>query len=82
MTIPTTTLEELGSDPGAPYEVGGRSPVAGVGRAVLDRDRACRWAPHVAPIVAAWLDDALHFCSGETELKAAILGGASNRTQR
>jgi len=25
--------------------------------------------PHVTPLVAVWLDDALHFCTGETEQK-------------
>jgi general stress protein 26 len=26
--------------------------------------------PHSTPLVAVWLDDALHFCTGETEQKA------------
>lgn len=29
--------------------------------------------PHVTPLVAVWLDDALHFCTGETEQKAVNL---------
>jgi nitroimidazol reductase NimA-like FMN-containing flavoprotein (pyridoxamine 5'-phosphate oxidase superfamily) len=32
--------------------------------------------PHVTPLVAVWLDDALHFCTGPTEQKAHNL--ASN----
>jgi hypothetical protein len=27
--------------------------------------------PHLTPLVAVWLDDALHFCTGESEQKAA-----------
>jgi len=34
--------------------------------------------PHVTPLVAVWLDDALHFSTGATEQKAANLRG--NRT--
>ena len=33
--------------------------------------------PHVTPLVAVWLDDALHFCTGPTEQKASNL--AANR---
>jgi hypothetical protein len=29
--------------------------------------------PHVTPLVAVWLDDALHFCTGPTEQKALNL---------
>lgn len=29
--------------------------------------------PHVTPLVAVWLDDALHFCTGETEQKCLNL---------
>jgi nitroimidazol reductase NimA-like FMN-containing flavoprotein (pyridoxamine 5'-phosphate oxidase superfamily) len=31
--------------------------------------------PHVAPLIAVWLDDALYFCTGETERKARNLAG-------
>src|SRR4051812_21397151 len=31
--------------------------------------------PHVTPLVAVWLDDALHFSTGPTEQKAANLAG-------
>jgi predicted pyridoxine 5'-phosphate oxidase superfamily flavin-nucleotide-binding protein len=29
--------------------------------------------PHVTPLVAVWLDDAIHFSTGETEQKAMKL---------
>jgi general stress protein 26 len=29
--------------------------------------------PHVTPLVAVWLDDAIHFCTGATEQKALNL---------
>src|SRR5580704_3772862 len=31
--------------------------------------------PHVTPLVAVWLDDALHFSTGPDEQKALNLGG-------
>jgi general stress protein 26 len=31
--------------------------------------------PHVSPLVAVWLDDAIHFCTGATEQKAVNLEG-------
>jgi nitroimidazol reductase NimA-like FMN-containing flavoprotein (pyridoxamine 5'-phosphate oxidase superfamily) len=31
--------------------------------------------PHVTPLVAVWLDDALHFCTGPDEQKARNLDG-------
>jgi len=31
--------------------------------------------PHVTPLVAVWLDDALHFCTGPGEQKARNLAG-------
>jgi hypothetical protein len=34
--------------------------------------------PHVTPLVAVWLDDALHFCTGPTEQKAKNLAGNQN----
>lgn len=32
--------------------------------------------PHVTPLVAVWLDDALHFCTGPAEQKAVNLRGS------
>jgi general stress protein 26 len=34
--------------------------------------------PHVTPLVAVWLDDAIHFCTGPTEQKAVNLKGNSH----
>jgi general stress protein 26 len=34
--------------------------------------------PHSTPLVAVWLDDALHFCTGETEQKAHNLAANPN----
>jgi general stress protein 26 len=34
--------------------------------------------PHVTPLVAVWLDGALHFCTGEGEQKAINLGANPN----
>ena len=34
--------------------------------------------PHSTPLVAVWLDDALHFCTGETEQKAHNLATNPN----
>jgi general stress protein 26 len=74
MTTPVTTLDRRYSDPDA-------KPT--------DWDTTCRaietaelfWLttvrtdgrPHVTPVVAVWLDDALHFTTGAEEQKAANL---------
>ncbi len=34
--------------------------------------------PHVTPLVAVWLDGAIHFCTGPAEQKAVNLGGNPN----
>ena len=34
--------------------------------------------PQLTPLVAVWLDDALHFCTGEAEQKAVSLRGSQN----
>src|SRR5262249_889236 len=34
--------------------------------------------PHVTPLVAVWLDDAIHFCTCATEQKAVDLGRNSH----
>jgi nitroimidazol reductase NimA-like FMN-containing flavoprotein (pyridoxamine 5'-phosphate oxidase superfamily) len=34
--------------------------------------------PHVTPLVAVWLDDSLHFCTGPGEQKAINLAGNPN----
>lgn len=74
MTVPVTTLDARFSDPDAratPWDGTCRvleaaelfwiSTVRGDGR------------PHVTPLVAVWLDDALYFCTGPGEQKAVNL---------
>lgn len=77
MSTPTTELDDRFSEPDA-------SPISWE-----DTRRALEAAelfwistvrtdgrPHVTPLVAVWLDDALHFCTGPSEQKARNL--ASN----
>src|SRR5215467_15892108 len=74
MKEPTTTLDTRFSDPGAvatewqetrrmleTAELFWISTVRADGR------------PHVTPLVAVWLDEAIHFCTGATEQKAVNL---------
>jgi nitroimidazol reductase NimA-like FMN-containing flavoprotein (pyridoxamine 5'-phosphate oxidase superfamily) len=74
MNTPVTEIDRRFSDPGAvatdwdqtlhvleTAELFWISTVRGDGR------------PHVTPLVAAWLDGAIHFCTGEGEQKAANL---------
>lgn len=76
MTDPITTLNPVCSDPGA-VATGWEDA-----RQALETAELC-WIstvradgrPHVTPLVAVWLDDALHFCTGESEQKAANLRG-------
>jgi general stress protein 26 len=71
MTGPTTTLDPRFSDPDA------------IATSWEETRRAMEMAelfwissvradgrPHVTPLVAVWVDDALHFCTGEGEQKA------------
>jgi len=76
MTTPTTTLNEAFSDRGATATSWQDA------RKVLEAAELFWIAtvradgrPHMTPLVAVWLDDALHFCTGETEQKAANLHG-------
>jgi nitroimidazol reductase NimA-like FMN-containing flavoprotein (pyridoxamine 5'-phosphate oxidase superfamily) len=74
MTIPTTTLNELCSDPGA-------AATSWEDARQLLESAQLFWIatvridgrPHMTPLVAVWLDDSLHFCTGEKEQKAANL---------
>src|SRR5262245_14476081 len=72
MKEPTTTLDTRCSDPGA------------VATEWQDTRRILEMAelfcistvrpdgrPHVTPLVAIWLDEAIHFCTGATEQKAS-----------
>ena len=74
MTLPATDLHAEFSDPGA------RATSWDDTRQVLE-DAQLAWIstvradgrPHLTPLVAVWLDDALHFCTGEREQKAVNL---------
>src|SRR4026207_1731588 len=76
MTTPRTELDTRFSEPAAEptswedtlvairqAEIFATSTVPGAGR------------PHVTPLVAVWLDDALHFSTGPDEQKARNLAG-------
>lgn len=76
MTTPITTLNERCSDPGA------TATSWEAARKLLEAAELFWIAtvrsdgrPHMTPLVAVWLDDALHFCTGESEQKAANLIG-------
>ena len=76
MTIPTTEIHAAFSDPAA------RATSWADTRQALE-DAELVWIvtvradgrPHMTPLVAVWLDDALHFCTGESEQKAVNLRG-------
>ena len=74
MPNPTTTLDARYSQPGAVATTWSDT------RALLESAELFWLAtvradgrPHMTPLVAVWLDDALHFCTGESEQKAANL---------
>jgi general stress protein 26 len=79
MDEPVTTFDERFSEPGAQA-----TPWA-TSRKVLE-DAQLSWVttvradgrPHITPLVAVWLDDALHFTTGRGEQKAANLAGNSH----
>src|SRR5918999_2993609 len=74
MIEPATTLDARFSDPGAVATEGDET------RRVLETAELF-WIstvrtdgrPHVTPLVAVWLDGAIHFCTGDTEQKALNL---------
>jgi general stress protein 26 len=76
MTIPTTEIHAAFSDPAALA-----TSWADTRQALEDAELV--WIvtvradgrPHMTPLVAVWLDDALHFCTGESEQKAVNLRG-------
>jgi general stress protein 26 len=76
---PTTSLDERFSDPGA-------QPVPWPETQRVLEDAQLFWVttvrpdgrPHSTPLVAIWLDDALHFSTGETEQKAHNLAANPN----
>jgi general stress protein 26 len=71
---PNTTVDERFSDPGTSATTWGDT------RRALETAQLF-WIvtvrpdgrPHLTPLVAVWLDDALHFCTGDTEQKAVNL---------
>jgi general stress protein 26 len=74
MSEPATTIDARFSDPGATATPWART------RAALETAELfwittvrANGRPHVTPLVAVWLDDALHFSTGETEQKALNL---------
>ena len=76
---PMSELDERFSDPGA-------SPTswADVRQALESAETSwvttvrAEGRPHVTPLVAVWLDDALYFCTGPNEQKAVYLRGNQN----
>jgi general stress protein 26 len=74
MTSPATDLHAGFSDPAA-------QPTSWAGTRQVLEDAQLAWIttvradgrPHVTPLVAVWLDDAFHFCTGELEQKAVNL---------
>jgi general stress protein 26 len=76
MTRPVTTIDERFSDPGA-VATGWdetRRTLETVGLFWIATVRA-DGRPHVSPLVAVWLDGAIHFSTGATEQKAINLRG-------
>ncbi|MFA1543970.1 pyridoxamine 5'-phosphate oxidase family protein [Actinomadura monticuli] len=76
MKNPTPRLDERFSDPGT------RPVPWATTREALDSAQLF-WIttvrsdgrPHITPLVAVWLDEALHFCTGREEQKALNLAG-------
>jgi general stress protein 26 len=74
MSEPTTVLDPRFSEAGATPTSWGDTMKA-LDRAELFWITTVRsdGRPHVSPLVAVWLDDALHFCTGAAEQKAINL---------
>jgi nitroimidazol reductase NimA-like FMN-containing flavoprotein (pyridoxamine 5'-phosphate oxidase superfamily) len=79
MTTPRTELDERFSDKGA-NPTTWEQTVALLAAAELFWVTTVRadGRPHVTPLVAVWLDDALHFCTGPTEQKSLNLDANPN----
>ena len=79
MTTPTTALDTIFSEPGttATSWDDTREALEAAELFWIATVRA-DGRPHMTPLVAVWLDDALHFCTGEAERKAANLRGNQN----
>jgi general stress protein 26 len=74
MTMPVTTLDQRFSDPSAVATEWDKT-LRALETAELFWITTVRadGRPHVTPLVAVWLDGALHFTTGETEQKAVNL---------
>ena len=83
MTTPTTELDAIFSDPGttATSWEDTRRTLEAAELFWIATVRA-DGRPHMTPLVAVWLDDALHFCTGEVEQKAVNLRGERNPDDR
>jgi general stress protein 26 len=79
MTTPTTKLDTVFSDPGttATSWDDTREALEAAELFWIATVRA-DGRPHMTPLVAVWLDDAVHFCTGEAEQKAVNLRGNQN----
>jgi nitroimidazol reductase NimA-like FMN-containing flavoprotein (pyridoxamine 5'-phosphate oxidase superfamily) len=79
MTEPTTTLNAQFSAPGAKATSWDdtRSALEAAELFWIATTRG-DGRPHMTPLVAVWLDDALHFSTGATEQKAVNLAGNEN----
>ena len=76
MTTPRTDLDTRFSEPGA-KPTSWEDTLAAIKRAEIFWISTVRTdgRPHVTPLVAVWLDDALHFSTGPDEQKARNLAG-------
>jgi general stress protein 26 len=79
MSTPETTLDTRFSDPTAQATTWEQT-VALLEKAQMFWVTTVRadGRPHVTPLVAVWLDDALHFCTGPGEQKSVNLEGNPN----
>ena len=71
---PVTTLDERFSEPGAqPTDWATTRHVLESSEMFWLTTVRADGRPHVTPLVAVWLDDAIHFCTGPEEQKAVNL---------
>jgi general stress protein 26 len=74
MGIPTTTLDTRFSDSDAtPTSWDDAERVLETAELFWITTVRADGRPHVSPLVAVWLDGAIHFCTGDTEQKAVNL---------
>ena len=74
MSEPTTVLDVRFSEPGAtPSSWGDTMKALDTAELFWITTVRSDGRPHVTPLVAVWLDDAVHFCTGAAEQKAINL---------